>query len=521
MTGKVFISRDCTSRSGSEYPACGGERETRHIEAIAGDGVGFLVHAPREFGTRPASDLFLDRVAQTIAANHLLANGDRVLVAVSGGPDSVALWRVLGSLAECLRLTLGMVHVNYHLRGEESDEDERFCRQLAHASGAAISVRSCRPPQAEGRAYNLQAWARRARYEVFNMIAEAEDYRRIAVGHQYDDQVETVVAGLIGGRRSFALAGIPRVRGRIIRPLFDCRRAEILAFLRGIGQPYREDRSNRDHRFLRNRIRLDYLPRWRETVNPRIDELFFRWAGMAGEYNALAGEIADGWLKRWAVDSGDGWLSLDLRRLQTLDRRFDFFILRQAAAKMGMSLALPGEHTVRRFGELVAVGRPGTKLMWSKAQVEVSRQAVTLYAERPAPFDPVDVQLDGVTSAETWGIRLHCTSGACQGGEDIRLPRCARKFIGDSDAISPPIIMRGAGSGERIRPLGMVGRRRIADLLAQAGVPASLRCRVPVLEDRRGVFWVVGHHQDDRVKVTAGTRRLMSILVERWPGRED
>ena len=481
---------------------------------------GWVPSPPKKRGTRNPTAL-VSRVAQTVAAHHMLADGDRVLIAVSGGPDSVALWRAVQVMATRKRLTLAMVHVNYHLRGEESDEDEFFCRQLAAQSGASIYVRSRRRPRSTKTSFNLQDWARRKRYEVFAAIAEQENFRRIAVGHQYDDQVETIVSGLVGGRGSFALTGIPRVRGRIIRPLFDCRRAEILEFLQHIGQSYREDRSNRESRYLRNRVRNEILPQLRKEAGPRLDTILFRWADVAAEQEAVLCGIVERWLMRSVVDSGNGWLSLDLRKVRRLDHRLDFTLLRQVLCRSGRAASLPGEQIVQRFRELVNSGRAGSKLVWGNAVVEASRDMVTFYSRRPMEPEPVEVAAKGTTCAEGWSIRVTCRCRARRAGQRVRLPRGAWRFYGDADAIHFPLVLRGPRLGERIQPLGMVGRRKIVDILAEAGVPALLRPHAPVLADRCGVIWIVGRHQDDRVNVTPHTRQLVSIQVERLPGRDE
>ena len=468
----------------------------------------------RRRSVAPAADGLLNRVAETIERYQMLSGGERVLVAVSGGPDSVALWRALLFLTEQMSLTLAMVHVNYHLRGRESDADERFCRKLARDAGVQIYVRSRRRPCRAGKSFNLQDWARRVRYGIFESIARKENFDRIAVGHQYDDQVETIAAGLLGGRDSFAMAGIPRMRGRVMRPLFDCRRTEIQDFLERISQPCREDKSNRDLSYLRNRVRHEILPALRERYNPHIDAVLFRWAELVAEQTSFLQQTAVRWLKRSIVGWGSGWLSLDLKRLRRCDRRLDFYILHQTAVRLGLSKPVLGEKTVRRFGQLVKVGRAGQKLAWGKAIIEVSRAAMTFHAAKPVCPPPVEIKKKGTTRADGWDMRIICRRKARQKNADIRLPRGAWRLCSDAASIFPPLILRGPRPGERIRPLGMTGRRKVFDILSEAAVPSLLRPRTPVLEDRRGIFWVIGHHQDDRVKVTERTRELLLIEIK-------
>lgn len=457
---------------------------------------------------------FLARVRGTVDAGRMLTSGDRVLVAVSGGADSVALWRALEMLAGEWSLTVAMVHINYHLRGGASDADEQFCRELAAKSGARIFVRSRRRPQSKTASANLQDWARRVRYTVFASIADREGFDRIAVGHQFDDQVETVAAGLFGGRDSFALGGIRRVRGRVIRPLFDCRRIHILDFLQHLGQEYREDTSNRDTRYLRNLMRHEILPTLRKQYNPRLDEILFRWSGLVAEQTAFLEQAAARWVNRALIGRGERWLGLSLQRLRRADRPLDFYLLREIGRRLEIGNPALGAVLLRRFRHLVSTGEAGRRLSWGAATIELSRTVVTFYRRRPALPRPVEIGLGETAKTGNWGMRVICRVQTKKSGSAIRLPRGAWRFYGDAACISSPVILRGPKMGERITPMGMSGHKKISDILSEAGVPAILRSRAPVLADRKGVFWVVGHRQADRTKVTDHTREILRIDIE-------
>src|SRR5438093_1036024 len=196
----------------------------------------------------------------------MLAGGERVLVAVSGGADSVALLHVLMRLAPSLRLTLHVAHVDHGLRPESADEAS-FVARLAHHFGLRVEILPVTvPPEA-----SLEAAARRARYAALEKCADRVGADRIAVAHTANDQAETVVMRLLEGAGPRGLAGIPPVRGRIIRPLIDARREEIVTELERADLPWVEDPSNRDPRFLRNRIRHDVLPVLRRGTSVTVE----------------------------------------------------------------------------------------------------------------------------------------------------------------------------------------------------------------------------------------------------------
>ena len=204
----------------------------------------------------------------------MLRPGDRVAAAVSGGADSVFLLHVLAHIAPRLNVTLaGVAHLNHKLRGEASDADERFVAGLAGGLGVPFFRAEARVMEAGG---NLEQAARRARIKFFETLIREGKADRIATGHTRDDQAETVLFRMLRGSGLAGLAGILPVTGEhLIRPLLETTRAEIEEFLTARGIPWREDASNADHRFARNRIRHGLLPQLEREWNPEL-------AGFAG-----------------------------------------------------------------------------------------------------------------------------------------------------------------------------------------------------------------------------------------------
>jgi tRNA(Ile)-lysidine synthase len=229
----------------------------------------------------------LEGVLTTMSRYNMLAPGARVVAAVSGGADSVCLLHVLAALGPGTGFQLaGVAHFNHQLRGAESDEDECFVAQLAQKLGVPLYRASAGAPALAGNLEpgNLEQTLRRARREFFAALLGARKADCIALGHTRDDQAETVLFRLLRGSGLAGMAGIlPVTAEGFVRPLLGSTRAEVERFLRDRGIPWREDASNRDPRFARNRIRHRLLPQLEREWNPRLREALAHVADLAYE----------------------------------------------------------------------------------------------------------------------------------------------------------------------------------------------------------------------------------------------
>ena len=226
----------------------------------------------------PAADtdtrhaLFLREVFETIAQFDMIQKKEAVLVGVSGGPDSVALVRVLVHLAKSRDLTLGIAHLNHGLRGKESQRDERFVRDLSQKLGLPFFSKTLDiRVQAKKEHLSIEEAGRNARYAFFTQTADTQGFTKIATGHNQDDNAEQVLMNLLRGSGPKGLSGIPPVReNRFIRPLIQMPKSRILNFLKAKEYPFVMDSSNTDESYLRNKIRHTLIPLLEDAFNPEI-----------------------------------------------------------------------------------------------------------------------------------------------------------------------------------------------------------------------------------------------------------
>jgi tRNA(Ile)-lysidine synthase len=324
-----------------------------------------------------------------------LGDGPRgLVVAVSGGPDSVALVRALGAARERdAPIRLVLAHLNHQLRGLESDADQDFVHtlhaRLVEAGVPALELCSGRldvAGAAREEGTNLEATARRSRYRWLAEVARAHGLNWVATGHTANDQAETVLHRLLRGTGLQGLRGIAARRElepgvSVVRPLLEATRAEVLAYLQGLGQPYREDQSNRDLRHTRNRIRHELLPHLAERYNPRVVAVLSRLAGQADEAFRAEEQAAADLLRQVELPRAGALLILDATRLAAAPRRLVRAAFRLVWAREGWpvdalgyegwerlcglvfdesrAVDLPGRVHARRRGGVVQLGRKG------------------------------------------------------------------------------------------------------------------------------------------------------------------
>jgi tRNA(Ile)-lysidine synthase len=374
----------------------------------------------------------------------LIAAGEPLLVMLSGGADSCCLLDVALTLGA--RVTA--LHVNYGLRGVESDADEEHCRALCERLGVPLRVEHA-AIEAGG---NLQARARELRYELAERLAEG-DY---AAAHTMSDQAETVLyrLGSSPGRR--ALLGMAPRRGRLVRPLLDATRADTRAHCRAAGIDWREDASNADPRFARARIRHQALPALGDRAEAAIAET-------ARQLREEA-ELLDAVVEAAMTD--------EVAALAALPRPLAREVLRRlaggpiGAGQLDRVLALAGR------GGTVAVDVAGGL----RAVVEYGRVRFTRAREEAPIPAPVELAIPGAARFGDWELRAG-------GSGDVRL---------EAAALGPAVLVRSWRHADRMRPAGLGGSKTLADLFSDRKVARAERPRIPVVEARGEIAWVPG-----------------------------
>lgn len=442
----------------------------------------------------------LHKVAETIRRHGLLGARAAVLVAVSAGPDSVALLAALMALNRG-GWRIGVGHVNHRLRGRDSDRDEQLVRRLGARLGCEVWV-AAQP--IVGR-HNLEERARERRYAALAKMARREGFRHVATAHTLDDQAETVLHRLIRGAGPAGLAGIHARRAdRVIRPLLDVSRAQVLEFLNGRRLPYRLDRSNASMQFTRNRLRRRVLPMLEREFNPRVKQALARLAELAGDDERMLERMAE---RRARRASGVGGLDCTaLRRMPVaLQRR----VLRCWLEQVRGDLRGIDQQHVENLRRLAAVGRDGQQR--SLPGGAVVRSAGRLRwgsgAQRATVVEQ-SLEIGSEVRISGWRIRARAQR------RRVAPSRWRAVFdLGDVDGGS--LRVRGFRRGDRIRPLGLGGTKKLQDVFVDAKIPREDRPTWPIVELAGEVAWVAGLVRSEHALVGPRSRRLLVVEARR------
>lgn len=447
------------------------------------------------------TDRLLHDVSRGIEGGGLLRSGDSVLVAVSGGADSVALLAALVAINRS-RWRIAACHVNHRLRGRASERDAQSVERLAKRLGCPCYV-VVAPVRAGS---NLEERARERRYSALLGVARRHGFRRVATAHTEDDQAETVLHHVLRGTGGTGLVGIqPHRADGVIRPLLGISRADLRAFLRRRGLRHRLDRTNRDPRFTRNRLRRRLLPLLERQVNPRVKSALARLAEVAREDEDFMEEAARRRLQR--VLAGDRLAAAAVARMhKALQRRVIRHWLRTVRGTTeGITLAHVADVlalTVRgRDGQRVSIpggvaARERGRLCWNPVRQAAERRATRV------------LRAGSEVAVPGWRVSVRF-------GEKRERPGPWRAIFDARVFGGAALRVRRARPGDRIRPLGLGGTKKLQDVFVDAKVPRSDRAGWPVVTQAGTIVWVPGLVRSDRAPTRASTARRLIVEAAR------
>jgi len=451
----------------------------------------------------------LEKVRKTIDNNGLIDHGQAVLVGLSGGPDSVALLHILSRLAKRRRWRLAAVYINHGLRPQAARREEEFCQRFTDSLGLPFHiVRENIAELAQDTGRGVEETGRTFRYGVFEALADAEECDRIALGHQADDRVETILFHILRGTGRRGLIGMPVRRGRIVRPLFDCTKDEVLKYLRVHRLKYCSDNSNLDPKFTRNFLRNQLLPQIRTRINPQVNRSVLEMAETLATEESHLGRLVSRAIGKAVRTSPGGKIELDSRLLKGYDEWLRWRLLRHCVAKSSGSHSGPDRATTMRLDEW-ANGDKASISVPPKIQVIRTARSLVFHRRLAIAFcEELPVGKSCYLAPVAMTLRCRVTPGSLI---DVRRQRRGRCVTLDWSRVLLPLQVRNIHLGDRFQPLGLDGSKKVADYLVDRKVDRVFRDEIPVVCDRNGIIWLVGYEIADHVKVDASTKEVLTV----------
>lgn len=442
--------------------------------------------------------------------NAMTQPGESVLVALSGGADSTALLRVLLELAPVLGIRVEAAHVNHGIRGAEAERDEQFCRVLCAGLDVPFHVHRCDvPAYAKEQGISVELAARQLRYQALEDICTTQHLQHIATAHHQQDNAETLLFRLARGTGLAGLGGIPPVRGKIIRPLLDVSRQEIESYLHQLGQDFVTDSTNEDVQYSRNRIRSRVLPEL-EQVSKGAAAAICRMAEDARQEEQLLSQLASE-LWRPVAQCTQGRIALPATVVAQAHPALSSRVLRQMFHQLS-GQELEREHT-RALLQLVQQGHSGNSIDlpygW-RAKIDVGRLVLARPDSTDQDYDilvqkfPAQVE----TPSGKWSV-----SFVFSPDEVKKIQRKLMTIPLDYDTIKHNLVVRNRRPGDRLRPCGFQGARRLKKMMAEARIPLEERDRLPLLVCGGVVVACPGLRPDAAYMAHSDTQQVIYAVV--------
>lgn len=449
------------------------------------------------------------KVSETIRRHRMFRSGESILLAVSGGADSIALLHILLALPETRTCRIAVAHLNHRLRGDTSDADAAFVRALCDRLelpffGSSVDCRN----HDFGKGVSLEDAARRIRYAFLTRTADANGYDKIALGHQADDNAEQVLLALLRGSGIRGAAGIPPIReGKIVRPLIRIQRSEILDFLRLNGLTWVEDETNQTIICRRNAVRLEILPLLKRTFSNTVPKLLSRFAEIALDEDEWIESFLEPDYSRIIRCTAPDEIRISIASLITFHPALQRRILLKALATLRHHVQVVDFTHVEAIRALLERHEGGSYHLPDHIVVHQTRDDMILkrlpcssgrYREHPRPAgyrllleQPTATGVSSVCLSDI-GVEIQARLVDHPKKSEVVRRNNPNEVFFDSRGILFPLIVRSPLAGDRFHPFGMTGSRKVGRCLIDAKIPRHRRALWPIVESDGRILWLCG-----------------------------
>lgn len=441
--------------------------------------------------------------------NNLIEQNDSILVALSGGADSVALLHLLARLRKKQKLSLTAVYVNHQLRKKEAKKEEIFCQNLCDSLDIELHLASVDiTALAQKNKKGIEETAREYRYELFETLANQHKYTKVALGHHQNDNVETILFRVFRGTGKSGLKGIPPKREIFIRPLLSIPKEEILSYIDTQNLEFCEDASNYESVFKRNYIRNKLIPLLKTNLNQSVEKAILNLSETISDEEDFLESLVEKKLKKILSVSVGNKIILQRDLLIKCDLWIRRRILRNCLVKLSENNLFPDKETVDRLDNAITSGKK-TLSIPQKLEMNIVEEKVVLFLRTKLKFKQ---RLDLTDCCNLKKLNYIVESRLKKRTtQSLKLNKNGMIGRFDLKKLKEPLHIRSIEDGDRFCPLGMKGSKKIGNYLTDKKIHRLFRDEIPVLTDKNSVFWIVGHQIDERVKIDNNTTEVLEI----------
>ncbi len=440
----------------------------------------------------------------------MISAGDRVVVALSGGSDSVGLLHLLLNLRE-FDLKIIAAHYNHKLRGSESERDAIFVEQLSRDLGVEFEYGEVEQDHYRSvkSGFSPEETARELRYRFLNHVLEKCKAQKIATAHTMNDQAETVIMRIIRGSGVRGLSGIPPVNGRIVRPLIQMQKQEIKDYLRLNQINWTEDFSNNSTRFQRNKIRLELFPILKE-INPNIDQVLLRSSEIFRIESEFIDSCIDEVYRSVITEQPFGYIGRSIEYLSQ-NKAVRLGILRKTIELLKGKFKNVSAVHIFTVDEMIGSDIPSGEIVLPDGIRFNKGYGIFCMSNNPGLGESYSYKINGqgfYSFENGLEIRVDVTSDGSEWGDE------SVGFFSVSK-VKFPLTVGSYKAGDRFKPLGMKGSKKIKNVFIDKKIPKFMRKSIPVFQTVDGVIWVGGVRSDDRFKVEKGESEFLRIKIKK------
>lgn len=446
------------------------------------------------------------KVINFITDNSLVKEYDTILIALSGGADSVFALLFFIKFAKKFKIKISALHINHNLRGEDSDNDEKFCEELCSKHSIPLyKFRIDISKIAAHKKTSIEETGRNVRYKIFDDLIKSKSYNKIVTAHHSDDNVETILFNLFRGSGLKGLSGIPVIRGEIIRPLLSITKNEILEYLTSINQKYREDASNRDEVYKRNFIRNNLIPSIKKNLNPNVSEVINNISKIGINLSKLQNQFIDYLIDDFVIIKKD-YVDVILDKTSRINEDIFGLLLIQVINKnFGIEIESANIAALLKLKNM----QPGKSVELKKGLICLrERESFRFYLNQIEEPNEIILKIDEEVKLFDKTIIIK------------KIKKIPKNFNSDGkteyicgDNLDNCFILKVWKKGDKFFPLGMNRPKNVSDFLTDEKISGFEKKQQLVLKNRNNIVWVVGLRIDNRYKINNNCKKVFKLCL--------